>query len=55
MQDIPESPAKMVLKKSAGFIADGKTNHFFPAGSEFDPERDAEVIAFLIRAGAVFE
>lgn len=52
---IADASQKMVLKKSAGFITDGKQNHFFPAGTEFEPECDSEIIAFLIRAGAIFE
>lgn len=45
---------RFVLKRSAGFIA-GRAHHFFPAGTEFKPDRDGEIIAFLVRAGAIFE
>lgn len=50
-----EKKPVFTLKKSAGFVANGRTCHHFSAGTQFDAEADAATIAALIRAGAIFE
>ncbi|MEX3933278.1 hypothetical protein AB4Y32_15995 [Paraburkholderia phymatum] len=58
-QDVAEQASAQkpgfVLKKNHGLIVDGKTNQFFAAGTEFDPETDAKLIFALVQSGAVFE
>lgn len=44
-----------VLKKSHGVVMNGRTSHHYPAGTSFDIEKDAAIIALLARTGAQFE
>ena len=43
-----------VLAKNFGFVSHGKS-HWWPAGHQFDPERDGELISLAHRHGATFE
>lgn len=48
-----ESP-RFVLARNHGLVVGGVCR-FYPAGSQFDPEKDGALISSLIRAGATFE
>ena len=50
----PEAP-RFILKKNAGLTVLGKPHQFFPAGTEFDPDKDGELITKLVQSGAIFE
>ncbi len=44
-----------VLKKSHGLVMHGRESKFYAAGTEFDPETDALIIAELAKSGAQIE
>ncbi|MDE1139967.1 MAG: hypothetical protein PW999_09990 [Paraburkholderia tropica] len=54
-QEAPAQPAKFVLKKNHGVLTMGRASQFYAAGTEFDSEADANLIAQLIQSGAILE
>ena len=52
---VQDSALRFVLKKNHGYIANGRLNKFYAAGTEFDAEADANLIAELVKTGATFE
>jgi hypothetical protein len=44
-----------VLKKNHGLILNGRASKFYAAGTTFDPAKDGEVIAHLVRSGACID
>lgn len=50
----PAAP-RFVLKKNHGLTIRGRAHRHFMAGTEFDPEKDGEIISLLAQSGAQFE
>lgn len=56
--DVVEQPSRtprFVLKKNHGLTVLGKPHRFYVAGTEFDADKDGELISQLVQAGAQFE
>lgn len=54
-EDAAKKPITFVLTKNHGLIHNGRASQFYEAGTEFDGETDADVIAQLSKSGAQLE
>lgn len=48
-------PWRFVLARNHGLVVVGRACQFYPAGTELDAEKDAELISLLVKSGAQFE
>lgn len=63
LPEVPEVPEvgtgrnlpRFVLARNHGLVVVGRACQFYPAGTELDAEKDAELISLLVKSGAQFE
>ncbi len=55
LEVVEQAKPRFVLKKNFGLTHSARSSNFYPAGTEFDAEKDSALVTELVRNGAIFE